>query len=414
MEQFIVDQITYGLKYVPGNLAKSFFIRKSNEETKKLRKNFILGVCHPNEDYKKIKDANIGWIRIDIPFPFDKDGAESESYKSFKARCKGYADNGVKVMAVTPYPSSYIESGLDPRSAENEERIKEIARFFTQDLKGLVGAFQVTNEMGIPRFILPLNMDEAVRFIAIQLEAMYPVRGDMLIGYNSAGPQADLHTKLRDYHKYCDYIGVDLYMGCFYGAPGFMWLFDAVIRYLWALTGKPILLQEFGYIGAGAPKTKAEKKAILGKYGAKSEKDAKKNIEKFVENMPDHFKEHVKFLANNDPSRFTELIFNSDLTNHLYCELPKTTKIPGYDHTPEGQAKFYADILPRLYKLPYVCGCIIYCWQDSDKCYVCGQAECPTETVWGLTDRYGEPKPSYYAVQKAMGHIRWEQNCENK
>ena len=412
MEQFIIDQITYGLKYVPGNLAKSFFIKSSNEQTKKLRRDFILGVCHPNEDYKKITDANIGWIRIDIPYPYDEEGNISAHYESFKARCKGYADNGIRVMAVTPYPHSFIECGLDPRKPENEEGIKAVARFLAQDLQGLVGAFQVTNEMGIPRFTIPLTMEEAARFIAIQLEAMYPVKGDMLVGYNSAGPQADLHTKLLDYHKYCDYIGVDLYLGCFYGAPGFLCLFDAVIRYLWALTGKPILLQEFGYIGAGAPKTKAEKKAILGKYGAVSDKDAKKNIAGFVSKMPKYFADHVNYLAGNDPKRYTELLFNSDLTNHLYCELPRTTKIPGYDHTPEGQAKFYADILPRLYALPFVCGCIIYCWQDSDKCYVCGQAECPTETMWGLTDRNGEPKPSYYAVRKAMGHIRWEQNTE--
>lgn len=412
MEQFIIDQVTYGLKYVPANLAKSFFIKKSSAETKKLRKNFILGVCHPNEDYQKINDANIGWIRIDIPFPYAKEGGFSKSYESFKARCRGYVDNGIKVMAVTPYPQSFIEYGLDPRKSENEEGVKEVARFLAQDLKGYVGAFQVTNEMGIPRFTIPLTMDEAARFIAIQLEAMYPVKGDMLVGYNSAGPQADLHTKLRGYHKYCDYVGVDIYLGCFYGAPGFMFLFDALLRYLWALTGKPVLLQEFGYIGAGAPKTKAEKKAILGKYGAKSEKDAKKNIEAFVGNMPKYFADHINFLAGNDPKRYNELLFNSDLTNHLYCELPRTTKIPGYEHTPEGQAKFYADILPRLYSLPYVCGSIIYCWQDSDKCYVCGQAECPTETVWGLTDRNGNPKPSYYAVQKAMGHIRWEQNTE--
>lgn len=412
MEQFIIDQVTYGLKYLPANLAKSFFIKRSSEETKKLRKDFILGVCHPNENYKLIREANIGWIRIDIPYPYDKDGNISVHYEGFKARCKGYVDNGIRVMAVTPYPQPFIENGLDPRCAENEEGIRDVARFLAKDLQGLVGAFQVTNEMGIPRFTIPLKMDEAARFIAIQLEALYPVKGDILIGYNSAGPQADLHTKLRDYHKYCDYVGVDIYLGCFYGAPGFMWLFDALLRYLWALTGKPVLLQEFGYIGAGAPKTKEEKKAILGKYGAVSEKDAKEHIETFVENMPQHFKEHVKYLAEGDPKRYTELLFNSDLTNHLYCELPRTTKIPGYEHTPEGQAKFYRDILQRLYDQPYVCGSIIYCWQDSDKCYVCGQAECPTETVWGLTDRNGNPKPAYYAVQKAMGHIRWEQNTE--
>ena len=45
MEQFIKDQIKYGLKYLPSNLIKSLFIKKSSEETKKFReKEFICGI----------------------------------------------------------------------------------------------------------------------------------------------------------------------------------------------------------------------------------------------------------------------------------------------------------------------------------------------------------------------------------
>ena len=52
--------------------------------------------------------------------------------------------------------------------------------------------------------------------------------------------------------------------------------------------------------------------------------------------------------------------------------------------------------------MDYVCGAVIYCWGDSDACYVCGQADCPVETGWGLVDLNGNPKPAYYAVQKAF------------
>jgi len=51
-------------------------------------------------------------------------------------------------------------------------------------------------------------MDQAARFIGIQLAAMHPHRGNILLGYNSGGPQADLHAKLRPWHKYCDYVGI--------------------------------------------------------------------------------------------------------------------------------------------------------------------------------------------------------------
>lgn len=415
MEQFVKDQITYGLKYLPANLIKSFFIKQSSKETEDFRNNqFIRGVCHPRENYSQIKEANIDWIRIDIPFPFNADGTECQSYLNFKNRCKGYVDNNIKVMAVTPYPRDYFDADIDVRTPEGEEKVRKIAEFFVKDLKGLVGAFQITNEMGIPHFILPLNMDEAVRFIGIQLEVMAPIKGDILVGYNSAGPQADLHTKIKPYLKYADYVGVDIYLGCFFAMPGFMWIFDAMLRYLWALTGKPILLQEFGYISGGAPKNKEEKKHILNKYGASDEKDAKENIVKFVDNLNEHFAKHVKRVCGNDSSRYYDLLFHSDLTNHLYCELPAVTKIPGYDHTPEGQGKFYRDIIPGLYSRKYLCGMFIYCYQDPRSCHVCGQEECPTETKWGLVDNKGNPKPSYYAVKKMFGRIKWLENTEKR
>ena len=415
MEQFVKDQIEYGLKYIPRNLAKSFFMAKTNDAVKEMRRRgFIRGVCHPNEHYGQLKEANIEWIRIDISFPFEKDGSLSPYYLGFKERCRGYAERGIKVMAVTPYPKDYFDCGIDVRTPEGEDRVREIARFLLQDLGDLVAGFQVTNEMGLPHFTLPLNLEEAARFIGVQLEALYPIRGDKLIGYNSGGPGADLHARMRPYFQYCDYIGVDIYLGCFDYAPGAMWMFDAILRYLWALTKKPILLQEFGYISGGAPKTKREKRAVLNRYGAEDEKDARAHIEQFVDNLPAHFQKHVKYVCGNDPSRYYNLLFRSDLTNHLYCELPAVTKIPGYPHTPQGQGDFYRDILQRLYDIPFVCGAIIYCWKDPRSCHVCGQEDCPTETRWGLVDADDRPKPSFYAVQKAFGRIKWMERVEKQ
>ena len=41
-------------------------------------------------------------------------------------------------------------------------------------------------------------------------------------------------------------------------------------------------------------------------------------------------------------------------------------------------------------------------WNDSAQCYICGQADCPVETGWGIIDGEGQAKPSYYTVQKAF------------
>lgn len=416
MEQFIVEQIKYGLKYLPLNLAKYPFIKKHSWQTEQQRKKeFLCGVCHPTDNYAQIREANIGWIRIDITKPpLDADGNVTEDFLEFKKKAQGYADNGIKVMAVTPYPRAYFANGVDVRTPEGEEILRRDARFMVTELQGIVGGFQITNEMGMPHFTLPLNMKEAVRYIGIQLEAMYPVKGDILIGYNSAGPQADLHSFIKPYHKYCDYIGIDMYLGCFDSLPGFFFMFDAMLDYLWAMTRKPIIIMEFGYISDGHPVSANEKKKILEGYGVSDENDAKANIERFVENLPSDMKDHVKNVCKNDPGRYFNLIFRSDLTNHLYKELPAITKIPGYDHTPQGQAKFYEHILMHFYKKEYMIGAFVYCYADGRACHICGQHDCPTETRWGLVDRQGNPKPSYYAVKKVFGTIRWLVKVEGK
>lgn len=416
MEQFIKDQITAGLKYLPSNLLKSYFIKSSSPESKNFREKvgFIRGVCHPTDDYEQIKGANIGWIRIDIPFPYEKDGSVSKHYESFKERCVTFEKNGIKVMAVTPYPNDYIEFGADIRTDEGTEKVKEIGKFLINDMQGIVSGFQITNEMGIPRFTIPLTIREAAKFIAANLEVIYPLKKDIIIGYNSAGPEAMLHSELLPYVKYCDYVGVDIYMGCFFNVPGFLWIFEALCRYLWAMTGKPVLIQEFGYLSGGAPKTKAQKKAMLQQYGANSEKEARKNIEAFVSRMPSHFADHIKYVCENDPSRYFGFLFRSDMVNHFYCELPKLTKIPGYPHTPDGQARFFEDCISHLYSLDFICGCNIYCYKDPDMCYYCGQKECPTETRWGLVDSDGNEKPSYKSVRNVFGRIKWLEAVEKK
>ncbi len=413
MEEFIANQITNGLKYLPVNLAKSYFVKKSNEASKAMRKRgFVRGVCHPTNNYKQLRDANIGWIRTDIPFPFNPDGSRNPSFDAFKSKCESFNKNGIKVMAVTPYPCSYIECGIDVKNGD-DEKVREIDRLIIKELGHCIQGIQVTNEMGIPHFTKPLTMDEAAHFIAVQLEDLSKIKGDIIVGYNSAGPQADLHTKLKDYWQFCDYIGVDIYVGCFDVFGGFMYFFDALVRYLWALTGRPVLIQEFGYISDGKPKTPEEKKAVLAKYGAKSEEHADEIMDSFAEALPERMKKHIKYVCDNDKSRYADLLFRSDFKNHFYCEMPKTTFIPGYPHTPEGQADFFRYIIPHFYEMPYCCGCIVYCYKDSDICYICGQSDCPIETRWGLVDMNDEPKPSYKAVRDVYGKIKWMDGLSN-
>lgn len=366
---------------------------------------FIKGVCHAEPDYELIKDANIGWFRDDIPFPYDKDGNLSPSYLSWKEYAKGYVEQGIKIFGVTPYPDDYIEYGLDPRDPASKEGIQDIARFYVEDLRGIVGAFQITNEMGVDRFTYPLEMEEARDFIGMQLEAMYPIKGDILVGYNltaqSLFPYV-LPIKMREYHQYCDYVGMDIYMGCFEPVLKNANQFVTVLKLIRLLTGKPVILCEFGYIGLGEPKSAAEKKAILEKYGYSSEEEARANIDDFINNLPEELRNEFDRYADETPEYRANLMFDGEFSNHLYCELQDGFGLYGFPHTPEGQAEFFSYVIPKLRKLDCLAGAIVYCWSDSGDCYVCGQAECPVETKWGLVDCDGNPKPAYYAVKEAF------------
>ena len=87
MEAYVGNQIRYALQYLPGNLLKSYFIKPASEETKALRRRgFMRGVTHPKDELAQLEDANINWVRFDVPFPFEPDGAMREDYLFFKQR----------------------------------------------------------------------------------------------------------------------------------------------------------------------------------------------------------------------------------------------------------------------------------------------------------------------------------------
>ncbi len=364
---------------------------------------FMKGVCHAEPQYDLLNEANIEWFRDDIPFPYDSDGNISMSYLRWKKEAQEYVDNGVRIFGITPYPDDYIEYGLDPRDPENRDEIQAIARFYMNDLRGIVGAFQITNEMGIDRFTLPLTLDEAADFIGMQLEAMYPIREDILIGYNLGGLSiATLPFKMMEYHKYCDYVGVDMYMGCFEPVLKTPDQFITILNFVRKVTQKPIILCEFGYIGLGEPKTKDEKAEILKGYGFDSEKDARENIDEFINNLPIDLKEEIiENYSDRTAEEKASLIFDGEYSNHIFTELQEGFGLYKYPHTPEGQGEFFEYLIPKIRKLDYLIGCFVYCWQDSGDCYVCGQVDCPVETKWGLVDYEGNPKPAYYAVKEA-------------
>ncbi len=363
----------------------------------------IKGVCHADPDYELLHEAGIEWTRKDIPFLYDKDGNISQSYLNWKAEMQEYADNGIRIFGITPYPEDFMEFGLDPREPADREAIQDIAEYYVKDLEGIVGVFQVANEMGIDRFTLPLTIDEAADFIGMQLEVMDPLceERNILLGYNIAN--FVLPFKMLKYNKYLDYVGLDLYLGCFEDVIHEIDTFVGLAGLVHLITQKPIIYCEFGYMGYGEPKTPEEKVEVLQKYGYNSEAEATADMANFIQKLPEDMKEEIlELYPNYTAEQYADEIFRGEYMNHFYTSLPEGYYLDGYTHTPEGQGKFFEDLIQKLLAKDYIIGTVIYCWHDSDACYVCGQPDCPVETGWGLVDGEGNRKPSFYAVKEAF------------
>ena len=406
------------LKYWQDNWYEDKFEPTDSDVAELLNKTggFVTGFCHPDMQYQVISDAGAEWARIDIGYPpLDDDGNPTLPYQWLKQQAKEYVDNGYKVFCVTAYPSDYIQFGKDPRTPEGKEYLIKTSRFLMEDLQGLVSIMQVTNELSEPQFRAPLTLEESGEFLEIQLRAMYRYRGNIAIGYNiSATDFATFLKYTKGCNQYCDYVGIDVYLGCFETLTKNFLPATAWLNYVRAETKKPVILTEFGYINAGERKSDAEKLEILANYGvqgntlAEAEAYLKQHAAEVIEheNFPEAFRKRIKLIARTD-EEIGELLVGVgvnlvSLKSHLYMELEEGIGLTGYPHSTEGQAEYFGDFIRDIViTTDYVCGVIVYKLSDDHTCYVCGQYGCPVETRWGVcSDEY-----EYYEAVEVLKEV---------
>ena len=406
LDATIKNQIPATIAYGPWFWATAK-LRPVNEDVESALERaggYIKGVCHAPAE-QAVLDAGAQWTRHGMTFPFDKEGNVRPEWENTKQWFAQYKALGMKVLALTPSPGAWVEFGVDPRDPANEERVREVSAFIMTELKDLVGGIQTCNEIGIPMFTAPLTTKEAYRLLGLQLEGFSRVdRGNVIVGYCTAISQMDVHAAMRPYLKYVDWVGTDIHLGSHMAFGSNVKFFDVIIDMLWGFTGKPIILTEFGYLSAGKSKTPEEKKAILQGYGYESEEDVRANVDDFIAKLPAPMQDKINRLGGENKADY---IFNSDCANHLWKEIPSGAMLPGYEHTQEGQAQFFADMIPKLAKKPYLIGQFPYNWKDDPACSWCGQADCPIEaTNWGLLNADGSAKPALAAVKQAFLGIR--------
>lgn len=356
---------------------------------------FIKGVCHPNDDYKLLKDAGLFWVRRDIPYPFEADGSVSESYKNYKERCIRFAENGIKHITVTPYPSEFLRHGIDVTTAEGLEKAAEVCEFITRDYKDIKTCWQITNEMHIRHFRAPLNASQAKDFLIACIKGAKKGDPNAAVGHNSLDREwVPYCLEIEEKTGGCDYAGIDIYDGTW--SFGGVDTISAWVDEVYDIMKKPVILMEFGFASRGGIITdiESESQAFAKEYGYDSFKDVLNDIEGISEKLPPRIKKNIMTCVPED----REGTLMASLL-HVVKKWYTDCTIP---HDEDGQAQFYSELLPKLLEKPHLGGAVLYCLSDSKACFFCGGTDCPCETAWGLIRVDGSLKPSYEAVKNVF------------
>jgi len=335
---------------------------------------FMIGISADTDaDRKLLKEAGIRWMRVDFPFPFEDrlNGKLSAKYLETKTQVQSLVSDGIGVMGITPLfgygnwepgpdgelrltwhgrtPSYMGTLGTEPFN----RNYFELCKFLARDLRGIVGIWQILNELEIPQFAGPLDLRQASDLILWCARGYKEIDPSLQLGANPAG-------EIKAYYLYgylyrngdpLDYCGADGYYGTWH--PGGAETWDARIPELHAMTGKKVLLNEWGFSSVGAVMSREEHET--GK--------------------------HV-------------------------CALKKWHYGWGSGHNPQGQADFVATVFDIIRKhREILLGSFFYRWNDQPVCAQCHQPDCPAETGWGIVDVSYKPKPAYQAFKEGVRRL---------
>lgn len=322
----------------------------------------------PSNEKELIRDAGIEWLRSG-GFGFDVQkflhgGKQTAQFYSLKEQIAGLLDEGFSIMGLTPGPREMGEIAGAPGSAEYYDNYRQVCAFLGKEFRGLINYWQVANELDIWIFRSSLSLDQSVDFLKSGIRGLKEADNSLKVGINitlfpSLPGEVDGNTELhegvhiakgiyQDPALELDYAGFDSYPGTWREGGVESW--DEYLDAFHGLTGKPVIIQEFGYSSRGEMMTPVENKS--GTYPCEAGK--------------------WRFSWN------------------------------GEGHTADTQARFIEESFKVFARKPFVIGATYYNWKDNNKCWQCGKADCPIETAWGLLDRQGKPKPSYHGIKASI------------
>ena len=338
----------------------------------------LLGISAGSDaDFSLVKSAGIQWVRLDFRFPFEDriGGKLSGDFLKNLSDAQKVSGQGMRIMGITPLAGGWhyyaklhkfawhsgIPDWAGPSDSNSyydtyEKACAELARQTT----GIVQMWQVGNEMDADG-AGPLSIAQIERFLLAGAHGLKAANPQLKVDINPAfierheefrptPPGLSGERLFRDLYSQpdtpFDYAGIDGYLGSF--QPGGPQDWVPIIEKIHSLTGKPVLINEWGY---------------------SSKEGSGKALEQKV----------------HDP----------------VCDHQKWNNSWGKGHTLEEQAAYVQMALKIFATYPDVVGCFYFDWADSPVCPICGRKDCPRETGWGLVDTQGKPKPDY-AVFKSV------------
>ncbi len=330
--------------------------------------------AYATADASLMREAGIGWVRQDFSVPFEDRlyGDVTQKYREETAQAEAWRGKGLEVMGVSPLPGigTYapdVQGRMqlawrdllpgwfgEPGTGRFLRSYEASCAWMAHDLRGVVTAWQVANELDVRQFAGPLDLRQACELVVAGARGLKTADPSLFVGPNTGGsPEAHfLYGRLYPAGDGpIDYCGVDQYYGTW--QPGGPDLWGERIAGLARLTGAPILVNEWGFSSAGEVMTEEERRS-------------------------------------GGPN----------------CQRRKWRHSWGTGHTPEGQAEFVRVAFEAfLSQRQALAGVFFYRWEDQKQCWQCGSPDCPVETRWGLVDLDGKPKPSYSAFREGVRRL---------
>ncbi len=338
------------------------------------------------KNFELMHRAGLRIVRAFCGYPFAdaEKQIQQEAYKDFKAVAELYAQNGIETMGTVTNDSQYMVDNTGAVScvihapewmgSPEEERyyrqLFECCKFMAQDNAERVRYWQIGNENDTDVFRGRLDPKQNIRWLLTAAR-----------GIKAGNPQAKCITNLAGLDKlgqpgkthsvhpaaaemlertFCienspfDIIGLDAYFGSW--MPGRPEYWHQYIDDAHRVTGKPVLISEWGY-------------STMQRGEPRPESDRNRH-------------------------------FNSDVCRWKDWDAPGMEKWMGKDHTEELQAEYIRHCVKIFAENEHCIGDLFFQWQDQERCWQCGEPDCPSECAWGCIRTDGTPKPGFYALME--------------